>query len=84
MMVEYVRLTPDQRRALILSTGIDIANRNGLIAATHQRIARECTVDTSLTTVRSYFPNRADLLSAIISDSRTHADIKNQGKAMGL
>lgn len=60
-----MRLTPDQRRKVIVTAATRIATEKGIAAVTHGAVAKRCSVPTSEKTVRHYFGNRDVLWSAL-------------------
>lgn len=83
-MSTAVYLGYEERRAIIVTAGVRIANRNGLIAASMTHVADECDVKTSLASVRGYFRTKADLWRAIAEHSDATKDVKASAAAMGL
>lgn len=59
------RMTPENRREVILSAAVKIAGERGLIHVTHSAVAKRCVIETSVKTVRHYFATQADLWRAI-------------------
>lgn len=58
--------TINNPKELILSTSSNIAHKEGLSAVNMRRVAKEC--DIALGTIYNYFPNKMDLIVAIIED----------------
>ena len=76
-----MRLTPDQRRAVIITAALRIARDGHLSDVTHGTVAKRCTVHTSTATVKRYFGDRAALWRAVIdADER----LALQGRELGL
>lgn len=60
--MSYKRLTPDERREVILKGAAAVAAREqSVMALTRQNVADACEVQTSKETVKKYFPRLADL-----------------------
>lgn len=78
-----MRLRPEQRRSLIVSTGVRLANQYGLTQATPARISEACTKKTSQTTVRAYF-NQGELWTAIVGHREASDAIKKEAADLGL
>lgn len=76
-----MRLTPDQRRSVIITAAVRIAREAGLCRVTHGDVAKRCTVATSTALVRHYFPERAGLWAAVVEKAPELAD---QGRELGL
>lgn len=60
------RLSPEQRRAQLLACALRVFARRGLSGAHHAEIAHEAGV--SVSTVFVYFPSRADLVDAVLTE----------------
>jgi AcrR family transcriptional regulator len=58
------RLDPEARRALILDAAAQIVTTEGVSAVSMERLGREAGVSKAL--VYNYFPNRTDLLNALL------------------
>lgn len=54
---QRARLTPDERRAVIIDAGVDMAQRNGgdLLTLTLSGVADACRIPTSVRTVKYHF-----------------------------
>lgn len=83
-MGKIIKLTAEQRHSVILSTGIIIANRDGLIKVTPQAIADECFVQTSIGTVKFYFRRHRDLWRAIAMHNDASKAVKSEAIALGV
>lgn len=66
-----IRLTPDERRELIIESARQIADAVGIHFVTHRSVALNCDVPTSQATVRAYFPSKAALKEAARNDPTT-------------
>lgn len=59
------RLTPDERRGVILAAARRVASRHeNPLAMTRAEVAEACDIPTSFETVKLYFPHMADLRKA--------------------
>lgn len=76
-----MRLTPDQRRSVIITAAVRIAREARLCRVTHGDVAKRCTVQTSTALVRHYFPERAAMWTAVIAAAPEMVD---QGRELGL
>lgn len=76
-----MRLTPDQRQAVILTAALRIARDRGLASVTHGGVAKRCAIATSEKTVRHYFASRTVLWQAVVSADVTFAE---QARELGL
>lgn len=79
-----MRLPKEQRRALIVSTAVMLANRADLTAVTPHNVAQHCEYSTSFMTVRRYFKTRSALWSAVVIDPRASEAVRAQGVSLGL
>lgn len=59
-----------ERCDIIIEAAVKVMNDKGLIHLSHQNVADACRVETSHHTVRTYYSNRAELLTAIKGDPR--------------
>ncbi len=78
------RLQPKDRRAMILSTAIELGNLLGMSAINFQAVASRCTIKTTGRTVRHYFPKVRDLWTEAANDKRAGKMLKDEAVAMGL
>lgn len=67
------RLSPEERRAQLLETAIEVFAEVGLERAGHGEIARRAGVSTA--TVFNYFPTRSDLVEAVLERIETIIDV---------
>lgn len=74
----------EERRAVIVAAGVKIANRNGLVAASMTHVADECSVKTSVATVRDHFRTKSDLWRAIADHPDASKTVKASADSMGL
>lgn len=79
-----IKMPSENRRAMILSAAISIANRDGLAAVNFVSVARCCEVSTSPRTVRHYFGTKGNLWLCVISDGRSSPKVKHSAAKMGL
>lgn len=64
-MTRRHRLSPDDRRTVIITAARRLADQVGAAALTHGDVAARCTIQTSVKTVKHYFPTRADLARSV-------------------
>lgn len=76
-----MRLTPEQRQAVIITAALRLARDGGLIAVTHSAVAHRCVTETSEKTVRHYYRSRVALWAAVIAADQSFAV---QGRELGL
>lgn len=74
----------EERRNVIITAGVKIANRNGLVAASMAHVANECSVKTSVATVRDHFRTKTDLWRAIADHPDASKAVKASADSMGL
>jgi len=79
-----MRLSSEQRRAVIVTSACRIATSRGLWAVTHGSVAARCTVPTSLNTVRHYFATKDDLWRAVLVEESEHEALHQQAREMGF
>ena len=82
-MARYTRLSADERRALIVSTAVKVANKEGLGSVTYEKVARKCEIPTSKHTVKYYFSHKADLFALIVASKDATPKVKEMGKKLG-
>ena len=74
------RLTGEARRAIIVQAGALLANNLGrIVSVTHDVVAERCEVETSISTVRRYYPTKTDLWRAISSSTDLAHDVDRTG-----
>jgi DNA-binding transcriptional regulator YbjK len=66
-----VKLTHDQRRAVIITATLRIVQDTGIWAVAHSTVAKRCVVPTSAATVKHYFPTKGDLWRAAVAADAT-------------
>lgn len=79
-----VKLSYEQRENLIITTGVEIANREGLSTCNASTVARACPIKTSDATVRFYFRRNADLWRAIACHHSASNAVKSEALALGV
>lgn len=75
------RLQPDQRRSVIIVAAVREATDKGLANVTHGSVAKRCSLQTSIHTVRHYFETQTQLWLAILEAA---PQFKTQGEELGL
>lgn len=78
------RLNPHVRKSLIISTGVELANRDGLALATPLRVAASCEIETAVNTVRYYFKTNQELWAAIAGHSKASRAVKDEAERLGV
>lgn len=78
-----IRLSPEQRKTLIISTAVELANRDGLLAVTHASVAEAADISMAVRTVRKFFL-RDELLQAVAKDARACDAVRTTAKLIGL
>lgn len=79
-----VRLTAEQRYAIVLDAAVRLANRIGLANVNHRNTAKACEVYTSIATVRHYFPRKNDLWNAILKHKDVAENVKTGSLKLGV
>lgn len=77
------RMEPEERKNVILSAAIELANDKGLSEVTFKTVAAKCIVQTEPRTVASYF-KIGELRRAILLDHRTNGEVHGDAVAMGI
>lgn len=77
------RLSFEERRALIISAAVHVANEDGFASLSHVAVSKACAVDTSERTVRSFF-SMADLRRIVALDERTNEAAVDTARHMGI
>lgn len=84
-MTKRTRLSPEQRRNLIVAAALRVANKSGsLQSITDEAVAKECTVATSKQTVRWYFRLTNDLRAAVAAHPEASDTVRASAKDLGL
>lgn len=78
------RLPAENRRAVILTAAVELANRSGLAAVNHESVARKCVIKTTSRNVRHYYPKITELWKAICLDDRSTALVVQDAAGMGI
>ena len=78
------RLTPEQRRILILQGTVRLSNKSGLFMWTRKDAAKACSVPTSEETVKAYFGRMENLRRVTAEHSEASAGVKRQARDVGL
>lgn len=82
-MNDIQRLPGDQRKAMILSAAIELANERGLNAVTLEAVAEQCRVKTTSRVIRIYYSRRS-LWDAVTADPRANQMVADDGVALGV
>lgn len=77
------RLPPDERRAVIITAAVEIANAKGLGALAFEDVAENCRVATTKRTIANHF-KVAELRRAVIDDCRANQEVLDDAVAMGM
>lgn len=79
-----INLTAEQRREIILVAAYRIATENGIWAVNHGSVSKRCTIPTSPSTVKNYFPDKAALWVATWKHSDKDESIAEQMRQLGV
>ena len=71
------RLSPEERRAELLDTAMDVFATMGIERAGHADVARQASVSTA--TVFNYFPSRPALVTAVLDEIEATVDAMFDG-----
>ena len=82
-MNDVTRLPGEQRRALILSAAVELANEHGLNSVTFEAVAKHSRIKTTARSIRIYY-SRATLWDAVISDPRANKMVADDALALGV
>lgn len=77
------KLTPQERRSLIVTAAVDLANEHGLSEVTFEKVAANCRLPTTKRTVTHYFKIR-ELRLAVVADERANERVREDGRAIGI
>jgi AcrR family transcriptional regulator len=80
------RLTDEQRRNVIVTAAVRLARDEGLAYVTHGSVAKRCSIQTSVSTVRRYFPRKEALWDAVLietDDPLVHSVAASMGVRRG-
>lgn len=83
-MAGKIRLGPKQRRAIIITAAVRLANSEGIGAVTFENVGRECEFPVAAETVRHYFSTRNNLWRAVMLDERASASVREILSGMAL
>lgn len=83
MMKNNAKLQPDERRAVIVSAAVELANDKGLSEVTFHSVAQKCRMDTMPRTVQHYF-KIGELRRAVVADARANQMVRDDAAAMGI
>ena len=78
------KLPYPQRRAMIVSAAMRVAEARRLSGMSHDLVAEECSATTSTATVRRFFPRMVDLFDVVINDPRCTDETAEQARDMGM
>lgn len=81
-----VRLTPVQRKAMIMTAALALSKEWGLLNWTRNDVAARCalTTPTSYETVKHYFPSQGDFRLAIAQHPERTEQILVDARAVGM
>jgi len=74
------KLPPDARRDVIVTAAVRIARESGIWAVAHGTVAKRCTVPTSTSTVKHYYPTKHDLWAPILIEC---PELRDEAVRMG-
>ena len=77
------KLPPDERRAVIMTAAVTVANERGLSEVTFKTVADACGMRTTPRTVSHYF-KIGELRRATVADSRANKEVRDAAVAMGI
>lgn len=83
-MADKVRLTPEQRKTLIINAAVKVSNDVGLFTWTRKQVAAACTLPTDFETVKHYFPKNDELRKIVAEHDDASAIVKEQARAVGM
>jgi DNA-binding transcriptional regulator YbjK len=81
--VNNAKLHPDERRAVIVSAAVNLANERGLSEVTFRSVAEQCRMPCEPRTVQHYF-KIGELRCEVAADSRAHQSVRDDAVAMGI
>ena len=82
-MKNATKLPPEQRKAIIMSAAVEVANKKGLSEVSFATVAAACKMSTTPRTVSHYF-KIGELREAVIADDRVTKEVREEAIAMGL
>ena len=77
------KLHPDERRAVIVSAAILVANDAGLSEVTFRTVSARCAFACTPRTVQHYF-KIGELRREVVSDARANQMVRDDAAAMGI
>lgn len=84
MMAPRTKLSHDVRRALIVTTAVNVANDKGLITVNYTTVAKACAYPMASRTVWSFFRTKDELWKAVVHDHRVKPAVRKAAADMGL
>lgn len=78
-----VKLTGEQRKAVILNAAVRLGRQRGIHNVTHGNVAKACSIQTSVHTVRSWYGTKQELWDAVIAHDET-GELKKEAEALKL
>ena len=79
-----VRLSEEQRRAVILTAAVALSATRKLVDINYEDVAENCSVTTSVGTVRGYFRTKAHLWRAIAKHESVSTYVVQQAREMDI
>lgn len=76
------KLPPDERKAVIITAAVEVANEKGIGELTFQNVAEACRMKTTVRTVCHYF-KIGELRQAVINDERANKMVRDDAVALG-
>lgn len=81
---EVIRLTPDQRKVMIVNAALEVSKEKGLFNWTRKDVAAACAFKTSDETVKRYFKYQDSLRKAVAEHPDATDEIKKAARAVSL
>lgn len=78
-----VRLTPEQRKTVIMRAALKIVRSEGLASVTRRHVSEKCEVQTSTEIIRHYYPHKEDLWRAVI-DADITGKARKEARRLGF
>lgn len=79
-----IRLTPERRRAVIVTAAMSLSKSSGICGWTRAQLADACDPPTSKETTKHYFKSLEDLRKTVVEHPECTDDIRAQARAVGL
>jgi len=79
-----MRLTPERRRAVIVTAALKLSKAQGICGWTRQDLADACDTPTSKETTKYHFKSLDNLRKLIAEHPNATSDIRVQAQAFGL